>query len=57
MGSGGYFSQVGASLKTPFGTSMTWTQLAAVIVFITIVLLAWRQVVLFIESSAKEALE
>lgn len=41
-------TDVGDSLKTPFSTGMTWTQLAAVVVFITIVLFAWRQVVLFI---------
>lgn len=50
MGSGGYFSTLGQKLQTPFGGSMTWTQLAAVLVFITIVLFAWRQVVLFIAS-------
>jgi len=44
----GMVSRMGNALATPFGTSMTWTQLAAVIVFISIVALAWRPVVLFI---------
>lgn len=44
----GIFTQVGESLKSPFGNAMTWTQLAAVVVFVSVVLLAWRQVVMFI---------
>lgn len=47
-GQPGLASQIGQSLKTPFSTSMTWGQLAAVVVFVTVVLFAWRQVVLFI---------
>lgn len=47
-----YFSDLGASLKTPFGNAMTWTQLAAVLVFATVVLFAWRQVVNFIAEAA-----
>lgn len=57
MGSGGYLSSVGASLKTPFGNQMTWSQLAAVVVFVLIVTLAWRQVTLFILAPAKDVLE
>jgi len=45
---GGYFSTLADKLKTPFSGGMTWTQLAAVIIFVTIVLFAWRQVTLFI---------
>lgn len=56
MGSGGYFSQLGAKLQTPFGGGMSWTQLAAVVVFITVVLFAWRQVVEFVMSSASKEL-
>jgi hypothetical protein len=48
MGSGGYFSQLGTKLQTPFSSSMSWTQLAAVVVFVLVVLFAWRQVTLFI---------
>jgi hypothetical protein len=44
----GMVSRMGTALATPFGTSMTWTQLAAVIVFISVVAIGWRQVVLFI---------
>jgi hypothetical protein len=40
--------RMGAALSSPFSTSMTWTQLAAVVVFITVVLFAWRQVILFV---------
>jgi hypothetical protein len=40
--------QVVEALKTPFSTAMTWTQLAAVTVFVLVVMLAWRQVTLFI---------
>lgn len=46
----GYIASVGRKLQTPFSTSMTWTQLAAVVVFIGVVALAWRQVVLMIEA-------
>jgi hypothetical protein len=44
----GLFTQMATALQTPFGTTMSWSQLAAVVVFIFIVALAWRQVVLFI---------
>jgi len=44
----GLISRIGTALDTPFSSSMTWTQLAAVVVFIMCVALAWRQVVLFI---------
>lgn len=44
----GLVGRLGTALDTPFSNAMTWTQLAAVIVFISIVALAWRQVVLFI---------
>lgn len=44
----GMTGRMGNALQTPFNTSMTWTQLAAVIVFITVVLFAWRQVILFV---------
>lgn len=47
-GQASFVQSIGAALKTPFGTAMTWTQLAAVVVFVTVVLFAWRQVVLFI---------
>lgn len=43
-----YVQQVASSLKSPFGNDMTWTQLAAVTVFVLVVAFAWRQVVLFI---------
>ena len=56
MGSGGYFSQLGARLKTPFGEGTSWTQLAAVVVFIVVVLFAWRQVIEFVMSSASKEL-
>jgi hypothetical protein len=42
---GGALSNAFASLKTPFSGAMTWTQLAAVVIFVSIVLIAWRQVV------------
>lgn len=42
MDQGGYFSQIGTALKTPFSGGMTWTQLAAVTVFILTIALAWR---------------
>jgi hypothetical protein len=49
MGSDGSLLQgVSQSLATPFGSSMTWGQLAAVTVFVIVVAFAWRQVVLFI---------
>lgn len=44
----GMFTSIGNALQTPFSSAMTWTQLAAVIVFIMLVALAWRQVTLFI---------
>lgn len=44
----GMVGRIGNALNTPFSNAMTWTQLAAVVVFISIVALAWRQVVLFI---------
>lgn len=56
MGSGGYLSQLGARLQTPFGQGTSWTQLAAVVVFVVVVLIAWRQVVEFIMSSASKEL-
>ena len=43
-------SDMGASLQSPFSNNMTWLQLAAVVVFILIVLFAWRQVTLFISA-------
>lgn len=43
-----YVQSLGQKLQTPFSTSMTWTQLAAVVVFVFVVALAWRQVTLFI---------
>ena len=46
--SNGLVSRMGTALQTPFATSMTWVQLAAVVVFISLVALAWRQVVLLI---------
>lgn len=46
----GLVSRIGNALDTPFGTSMSWLQLAAVIVFIFLVTLAWRQVTLFIHT-------
>lgn len=45
-----FVSQVETSLKTPFSTQMTWAQLAAVVVFVLVVALAWRQVIQFIAS-------
>lgn len=36
-----------ASLKAP-SQSMTWTQLAAAVVFVLVVALMWRQVTLYI---------
>lgn len=42
--------RIGAQLKTPFASNMTWLQLAAVVVFISVVLIAWRQVVLMIDA-------
>jgi len=45
---GGLVTRTWNALQTPFGNAMTWTQLAAVTVFILVVALAWRQVVLFI---------
>lgn len=45
--SNGYVSDVASSLATPFSTKMTWAQLAAVVVFVLVVLFAWRQVTLF----------
>ena len=47
-GQTGIVSQVGTALSTPFSGGMTWTQLAAVVVFVLTISLAWRQVVLFI---------
>ena len=47
MPANSFISETAASLKTPFA-SMTWTQLAAVTVFVLTVALGWRQVVLFI---------
>ena len=41
----GIVSRAATALASPFGTSMTWLQLAAVVVFVTIVLFAWKQVV------------
>lgn len=52
-GSTSVVSKIGTALKTPFGNSMTWTQLAAVVVFVFVVALAWRQVVLFIGQAAE----
>lgn len=46
----GIVSRTTTALKTPFGNAMTWTQLAAVVVFVTVVLFAWRQVVLMIST-------
>lgn len=56
MGSGGYFSQLAGRLQTPFGGNMTWTQLAAVVVFVIVVLFAWRQVTEFILAPAARSL-
>lgn len=56
MDAGGYFSQLGSRLQTPFGPGSSWTQLAAVVVFVIVVLFAWRQVVEFITSAASEEL-
>ena len=55
MGSGGYFSQLGTKLQTPFSSSMSWTQLAAVVVFVLVVLFAWRQVTRFIAQEIEGA--
>ena len=46
--SGGLFGDIAHALQSPFGNSMSWSQLALVVVFVLIVALAWRQVVLFI---------
>lgn len=43
-----YVPQVVTALQTPFSSSMSWAQLAGVVVFVLTVALAWRQVVLFI---------
>lgn len=56
MGSGGYLSQLGARLQTPFGQGTSWTQLAAVVVFVIVVLFAWRQVTEFVLSAAQKEL-
>lgn len=40
-------SSIAASLRKPTDT-MTWTQLAASAIFIVAVLMAWRQVTMFI---------
>lgn len=39
--------RIGSSLQSP-SANMSWTQLAASVVFVLVVLFAWRQVVLFI---------
>lgn len=44
----GFVNKIGSQLQTPFSTSMSWTQLAAVVVFVLVVVFAWRQVTLFI---------
>lgn len=49
---GGFFSQVGTALKTPFSGSMSWAQLGVVVLFILTVALAWRQVVVLIANEA-----
>lgn len=40
----GYLTRVGAALKAP-SDGMTWTQLAASVVFVLVVVVAWRQVI------------
>lgn len=54
MGSGGYFSSLASRLNTPFGQGTSWTQLAAVVVFVLVVLFAWRQVTEFVLSAAQK---
>lgn len=46
--SGGMVTQMGSALSTPFSNSISWLQLGAVVVFVLVVTLAWRQVVMFI---------
>ena len=45
---GGMVTQMGTALQTPFSNNISWLQLGAVVVFVLLVTLAWRQVVMFI---------
>jgi hypothetical protein len=46
----GLVTRIANALQTPFNANMSWLQLAAVVIFISIVLFAWRQVILFIDT-------
>jgi hypothetical protein len=52
LGSGGFLSGLASKLQTPTST-MSWTQLAAVVVFVLVVLFAWRQITHFMGQEFK----
>lgn len=45
----GFLTQAQAALARP-SANMSWAQLAAAVVFVLVVLIAWRQVIRFIHA-------
>lgn len=44
----GFLSRLKASIGQPFQQPVTWTRLALIVAFVLVVIMAWRQSILFI---------